>query len=142
MDPLHTLIAAFNKGSLDVPANFLTPRTTYALNGRSYESILGGSPDDPLIRLLARGAAGYRTAAKALQYALQHPLVTVESLTEPDASGVRTVSIHVAGQLRDSKEPFSTDATLRLGCANGELTSVDVMCREHDLARIAASRLA
>ena len=71
-ESLDALVAAFNRGSLDVPARLFTPRTTFALNGRSYESILGGSPDDPLIRLLARGAAGYRTAAKALQYAEQN----------------------------------------------------------------------
>ena len=125
-----------------MPANLFTARTTFALNGRSYESILGGSPDNPLIRLLARGAAGYRTAAKALQYSLQRPLIVVESLSESDASGVRTASIRVEGELRDSNEPFSTVATLRLRDTHGELTSVDVICAEHDLARIAASRLA
>ncbi len=135
-------MAAFNRGSLDVPAQFLTPRTTFALNGRSYESILGGAPDDPLIRLLARGAAGYRTAAKALQYALQNPRVVLESLTEPDESGVRKAAFRVEGQLRDADEPFVAGATLRLGCAQGELTSVDVVCAEGDLERIAKSRLA
>jgi hypothetical protein len=141
-EALHTLVAAFNRGSLDVPANFFTPRTTFSLNGRSYESILGGSVDDPLIRLLARGAAGYRTAAKALQYALQRPSVTVESLSEPDASGLRTASIRVQGELRQPLEPFAAGATLRLTCRHDELTSVDVICAEDDLARIAASRLA
>jgi hypothetical protein len=152
-------VAAFNLGSLDVPAGLLTPRTTFSLNGRSYESILGGSAeepqasgeergrglathDDPLIRLLARGVAGYRTAAKALQYALQRPRIVVESLSESDPSGVRTASIRVEGELRDSNEPFFTVATLRLRDTHGELTSVDVVCAEHDLARIAASRLA
>ncbi len=59
-ESLDSLVAAFNKGSFDVPAGFFTPHTTFTLNGRSYESMLGGSPDDPLIRLLARGAGGYR----------------------------------------------------------------------------------
>ena len=142
MEPLHTLIAAFNRGSLDVPANLFTPRTTFSLNGRSYESILGGSADDPLIRLLARGAAGYRTAAKALQYALQRPTVTVEALSDPDASGLRTASIRVQGELRHPAEPFAGGATLRLTCHHNELTSVEVICAEDDLERIAASRLA
>lgn len=141
-ESLDAIVAAFNRGSLDVPANFLTPRTTFSLNSRSYESILGGSPDDPLIRLLARGAAGYRTAAKALQYALQGPRVVLESLTEPDDSGVRTAAFRVEGQLRDADEPFVAGATLRLGCAEGELRSVDVQCAEGDLARVAASRRA
>ncbi len=144
-------MAAFNRGSLDVPANLFTPRTTFSLNGRSYESILSGSEersrgpatnDDPLIRLLARGVAGYRTAAKALQYALQRPLIVVDSVSEPDTSGLRMASIRVEGELRDSREPFATVATLRIWHTHGELTSVDVGCAEHDLARIAASRLA
>jgi hypothetical protein len=141
-ESLDALVAAFNKGSLDVPAKLFTSRTTFSLNGRSYESILGGSADDPLIRLLARGAAGYRTAAKALQYALQRPTVMVESLSDPDASGLRTASIRVQGQLRHPAEPFAGSATLRLTCQHDELTSVDVICAEDDLARIAASRLA
>ena len=141
-EQLDALVAAFNRGSLDVPADFLTPRTTFSLNNRSYESILGGSPDDPLIRLLARGAAGYRTAAKALQYALVGAAVSVESLSEADASGVRTAAVRVQGQLRDSREPFTALATLRIGCTHRELTSVDVLCGEDELARIAASRRA
>jgi hypothetical protein len=135
-------VAAFNKGSLDVPANFFTPRTTFALNGRTYESILGGSADDPLIRLLARGVAGYRTAARALQYALQRPAVAIESLSDPDGSGVCTATVRVQGELRDSHQPFATRATLHLGHTDGELTRVEVRCAEEDLARIAASRSA
>lgn len=137
---LEALVAAFNRGSLDVPANFLTPRTSYSLNGRSYESMLGGSPDDPLIRMLARGAAGYRTGAKALQYALQSPRVVLESLSEPDGSGVRTAVVRMEGQLRDGDQAFVAGATLRLGCSKDELTSVDVLCAEGDLEQIARSR--
>jgi hypothetical protein len=141
-ESLDALVAAFNRGSLDVPARLFTPRTTFALNGRSYESILGGSPDDPLIRLLARGAAGYRTAAKALQYALQRPSVVLESLSEPDSSGLQTASLRVEGRLRDSQQPLVAGATLRLRCRHGELTSIDVLCADDDLARIAGSRRA
>jgi ribosomal protein S11 len=125
-----------------VPARFFTPRTTFTLNNRSYESILGGSPDDPLIRLLSRGAAGYRTAAKALQYALQGAAITIESVSEPDASGLRSASVLVEGQLRHTGEPFAARATLGLAGTDVELTSVDVRCSEEDLARIAASRRA
>ena len=141
-ESIDALVAAFNKGSLDVPAGLFTPRTTFTLNSRSYEAILGGSPDDPLIRLLARGAAGYRAAAKALQYALQSPVVTIESLSEPDGSGVRVASLRVEGQLRNTLEPFDARASVRIAGAEVELTSVEVICQEHELARIAASRSA
>ena len=135
------LVAAFNRGSLDVPASFFTARTTFTLNHRTYESLLGGSADDPLIRLLTRGAAGYRTAAKALQYALTSPTVAVESLTDPDTSGAQVATLRVEGRWRDSGEPFSGLATLRLGRTGSELTSVGVVCAEEYLTRIAASRL-
>ena len=140
MDAFYTLIASFNRGSLDVPSGLFTARTTFTLNGRSYESILGGSPDDPLIRLLARGAAGYRTAAKALQYAVPGAAVSVESLSDPDASGVQTASIRAEGFLRRSGEPFTARAGLRLVVTHRELTSVDVTCPEGDLATLAAER--
>ena len=140
MDALYTLMAAFNRGSLDVPAGLFTPRTMFTLNGRSYESILGGSPDDPLIRLLARGAAGYRAAAKALQYSVPGAAVSIESLSEPDGSGGRTASIRVEGRLRRSGEPFTARAGLRLVATDRELASVEVSCSEDDLARLAAER--
>ena len=123
-----------------MPGGFLTPRTTYTLNGRSYESILGGSPDDPLTRLLARGAGGYRAAAKALQYALQQPIATVVSLVPPDAGGTSEVSLLLQGRLRHTQEPFDGTCTLRLSMSGEALTSVDVCCAEEDLARLARAR--
>lgn len=132
------------RDSIDVPAHLFTPRTTFSLNNRSYESILAGSPergggpainDDPLIRLLARGVAGYRAAAKAVHHALQGPIITVESLSDPDASGVFEASVRVKGQFRDSGDPFTGRASLRLVCTEGELMSIDVICAEEDLAR-------
>jgi hypothetical protein len=141
MEALRALLSHFNGGSLDIPANLFTSRTTFTLNNRSYESILGGSADDPLIRLLARGAAGYRAAARVLLYALQQPTATLESLSPPDEAGVRSASVRLEGQLR-SGEPFLGLASLRLTCRGPELAAVDVVCAEEDLARIAASRLA
>jgi hypothetical protein len=140
IEHLQALAAAFNRGSLDVPAGLLTPRTTFSLNGRSYESMLGGSPDDPLIRLLARGVGGYRTAAKALQYALQQPTITVVAIAPPDDRGVHLASLLVQGRLRHTNEPF--DGLWSLGCvvAGDELAAVDVVCSEEDLERIAEAR--
>jgi len=66
--------------------------------------------------------------------------MTLRPLSGPDASGLRSASARVEGQLRDSGEPFSALASLRLGCAQFELTSIDVICAEDDLARVAAGR--
>ena len=141
MEKLEELVAAFNRGSLDVPAGFITPKTTYSLNGRSYESFLGGSPDDPLIKLLARGTGGYRTAAKALQFALeQQPLVTVQSLTEPDADGVRTAVVRIEGRLRGSGQLFDGRWSLKLVCVGDQLGPVELACSEEDLKAINNSR--
>jgi len=137
---LDALVAAFNRGSLDVPSGLFSARTTFSLNNRSYESILGGSPDDPLIRLLARGVGGYRTAAKALQYALQQPVAIVESLSEADSDGARVAALRVEGLLRDTGQPFAGRCTVRLTCAGAEITRMDWDCSEADLARIAAAR--
>jgi hypothetical protein len=109
------LIASFNRGLLDIPDGFLTPQTAFSLNGRAYELLLGGSPDDPLIRLLARGAAAYRTAAKALQYAVRSPAVTIESFSERSAQGpgndrVATAELRVEGLLRDDGDRFELRA--------------------------------
>jgi hypothetical protein len=134
------LVAAYTRGSLDVPAGLFTPRTTFSLNDRSYETILGGSPEDPLIRLLTRGVGGYRTAAKALQYALQQPVVSVESLSDPDGEGARIATLRVEGQLRHSNEGFAVRCAVRMTCSNMELADVNVRCSDDDLARIASAR--
>lgn len=140
MHALYELIAAFNRGSLDVPAGLFTPKTTFSLNGRSYESLLGGSPDDPLIRLLARGAAGYRTAAKALHYGLQQPVISIESLSDPDPSGRRILTIRVEGRLRHSGAAFDGRAGLHVEGSQNQIDSLDVTCADEDLERIASSR--
>jgi len=138
--PLFQLIAAFNRGSLDVPDGFLTPRTTFSLNGRPYESFLGGSPDDPLVKLLARGSAGYRTAAKALQYALQHPVVTIESISNPDPARLSLAKLRVEGRLRNTGAPFDVQWLVKLLCKDDTLISADIVCAEEDLREIAAAR--
>jgi len=137
---VDALVAAFNRGSLDVPAGFFAPQTSFTLNDRSYETILGGSPDDPLIRLLARGVGGYRTAARALQYALQQPIVTVETLSDPDDHDAGVATLRVEGQLRDSNEHFVGRCLVKLRCANAALAEVRVSCSPDDLARIVSAR--
>jgi hypothetical protein len=123
-----------------VPSDFLTPRTTFSLNGTPYESLLGGSPDDPLIRLLARGAAGYRTAAKALQYAVREPLVSMESVSETGSAAHRVVHGRVTGHLRDTGEACDYGFTLTLSFEQGQVLSVDAVLARQDLERIAVAR--
>jgi hypothetical protein len=139
-EKLSELIAAFNRGSLDVPDGFLTHHTSYTLNGRSYESLLGGSPDDPLIRLLARGPAGYRTAAKVLMYALQGPTATCEAVSEPDQRGLYTAAVCLDGHLRPGAAKFVARFELSVTIENDRVRSVDVIGTEEDLARMISAR--
>ncbi len=137
---LEQLIEAFNRGSLDVPAGLLTAHTSFALNGTPYETLLGGSPDDPLIRLLARGAAGYRTAARALQYALQRPAATIQGALEGEGGALREVRLLVEGRLRGTGEPLAVPVTLSMTTAEGRLVHLDAACAPADLQQITAAR--
>jgi hypothetical protein len=64
------LIQLFNKRSMDLPDGFFTRNTQFVLNGVPFENMLGRPPDDPLVLMLARGPAGYRFTAKAVQHAI------------------------------------------------------------------------
>jgi hypothetical protein len=139
-DKLDTLIAAFNRGSLDVPDGFLTPHTFYTLNGRSYESLLGGSPQDPLIRLLARGPAGYRTAAKALMYALQGPTATIDRISQTDDEIVWRAVVRVDGKLRPDSATYAARFELVITLENDRVRSIEVTGTEEDLAKVARAR--
>lgn len=132
------LIASFNRGNLDVPDGFLTPQTTFSLNGRSYESMLGRSSDDPLIRLLTQGVAAYRSAAKALQYALPSAVMTIDELTEESLTMV--AQLRVQGRLRDSGEPFEARCSLRMQRIDRGLASVAATVSEDALGRLSKSR--
>jgi hypothetical protein len=64
------LIALFNQRSMDLPDGYFTRHTQFLLNGVPFEEMLGRSPNDPLVLMIARGAAGYRFTAKAVQHAI------------------------------------------------------------------------
>jgi hypothetical protein len=64
------LIALFNQRSMDLPDGYFTRHTQFRLNGVPFEEMLGRPPQDPLVLMIARGAAGYRFTAKAVQHAV------------------------------------------------------------------------
>ena len=134
------LLAAFNRGSLDIPDGFLSSNTTYSINGVSYEALIGRSTEEPLIRMLTRGAAAYRTAAKALQYALHHPVMTLETLSPPDEAGARTAHIRVEGRLRDTGVVFRSVFRLILRIQSDRVVAMDADCAPDDLRRISDAR--
>ena len=60
-----------------------------------FETLLSPTPNDPVVLMLSRGAAGYRFTAKALQHAV--PDVTVERLRSVTAADVQRVARRVFG---------------------------------------------
>ena len=97
---LRELTAALGKGRLDVPDGLLDKHSAFSVNGTPYETLLGRDPSDPLIRLIARGPAGYRFAAQALIRALATPTVTLDRVD--DAVPGIEVTATLSGTLRGS----------------------------------------
>lgn len=89
---LDELIRAFNQRSLDLPDGLFTRQTQLLLNGVPFEEMLGRSPSDPLVLMIARGAAGYRFAMKAVQHALPDATIERGEITSTDEGGRAVVS--------------------------------------------------
>lgn len=136
---LDELIACLNRRIMDVPDGLFGRDTQFTLNGRSFESILGRGDDDPLVRMIARGAAGYRFAAKPLLHALDTVLASRVDFTE-HAGHVRVV-LALRGTLRGSRavldEVLIADLALT---TTGVVSRADVMIDNTALDRIRAAR--
>ena len=77
IDGIDEIVTRFNKRQMDLPDAFFDRRAQFLINGTPFEALLGKPPDDPLILMLTRGAAGYRFTAKGLQHAM--PNARIES---------------------------------------------------------------
>ena len=139
---LDQLIALFNARSMDLPDGLFDRKTQFLLNGVSFESLLDRSPDDVLVRMLVRGPAGYRFAAKALQHAM--PDAALERGDTGSAADPLEVSVEVwlSGHLRGSGDRFDTVVTIRarLGEA-GWIETADAAIEPTGLGRLRAARL-
>lgn len=138
-DQLDILIACFNRRVMDVPDGFFDRNAQFTLNGRTFEAMLGRSDDDPLIRMIARGAAGYRFAAKPLLHALETALVSRMDFSA-DASRARAV-LALRGTLRGSGAVLDEMVTVDLMLTpTGTVGHADVKIGEAALDRIRAAR--
>ena len=100
------LIELFNKRSMDLPDGFFTRNTQFVLNGVPFENTLGRPPDDPLVLMLARGPAGYRFIAKAVQHAVPDATLQrgeLQEASEGDAQ-VLTGQCWLSGHYRGAGE--------------------------------------
>jgi len=138
-DQLDNLIACFNRRVMDVPDGFLDRDAQFTLNGKTFEAMLGRSDDDALIRMIARGAAGYRFAAKPLLHALETVLVSRMDFSG-DADRARMV-VALRGTLRGSGAVLDEMVTVDLMLTpTGTVRHVAVKIGESALDRIRAAR--
>ncbi|MGQ0736387.1 MAG: hypothetical protein ACT4QD_22375 [Acidobacteriota bacterium] len=140
---LDELIALFNRRSMDLPDGLFTRHTQFLLNGVPFEDMLGRSPTDPLILMLARGPAGYRFAAKAVLHALPDAQLVRGELSETTRDGHETVTgqCWLSGHLRGTGEAAEVVIHVEMGMRGSVMTRVDVKIDAEPLARIQAARL-
>jgi hypothetical protein len=131
---IDRIIAFFNARRMDLPDTFFDRRTQFVLNGAPFETLLGQSPDDPLILMLARGPAGFRFTTKALQHAIPDSKLEKGDI-ETVASGL-AFQLRLSGTLRGTGEAVNTvvPVTLKLN-ASGSVeiaaAAVDVEALEN-----------
>lgn len=141
---LDELVALFNRQGLDLPDGLFDRKTQFLLNGTPFEAMLGRSPTDPLVLMIARGPAGYRFAVKALQHAVPDARVErgeVEADTPSGDSGW-IVPLWLSGHLRGTGEPVEVVLRARVAMSpGGSVSRADVAVDEATLDRLRAARL-
>ena len=115
---VDSIIALFNARKMDLPDNFFDRKTQFVINGAAFESLLGRSPDDPLILMLARGPAGFRFAAKALQHAIPDVKIERGEIEAGDPSTI-AVQLWMSGKLRGTGEAVNAVVPITLKLAPG-----------------------
>jgi len=112
---IDRVIEYFNARRMDLPDGFFDRRTQFVINGTPFETLLSTAPNDPLIMMLARGPAGFRFTAKALQHAMPDAKLERGEVAG-DASTV-TTSVWLSGNLRGTGEAVNAVAAITLRLA-------------------------
>jgi len=136
------VIALFNAKAMDLPDGFFDRRTQFVVNGAPFETLLGQSPTDPLVLMLARGPAGYRFMTKALQHALLAARVERGDLfTNGDPDKIST-RFTLSGTLRGTGEKLNAviGISLKLS-ASGQVEVAEAEVDQIDLDKLRAARL-
>jgi hypothetical protein len=139
---IDRVIGYFNARTLDLPDGFFDRRTQFVINGTPFDSLLGQSPTDPLILMLARGPAGFRFTAKALQHAIPDAkLERGEVVTDGDPFKL-SIRLWLSGSLRGTGEALNAVAsvTLRLAAA-GHVEIAEAVLDDRALEKIRQARL-
>jgi hypothetical protein len=141
-DAIDLVIGYFNSRKLDLPDGFFDRKTQFVINGATFESLLSAAPNDPLVLMLARGPAGYRFTAKALQHAIPDARIERGDLATDGDPFKITSRLWLSGKLRDTGEPINSlvSVTLRLTPA-GTVEMAEAAVEPADLERIRKARL-
>ena len=138
---IDQLIALFNRRAMDLPDGLFDRRTQFLLNGAPYETLLGRSPDDPLILMLARGPAGYRFIVKAVQHAVPDVAVERGEVACAESAASCQLDLWLSGRLRGVAEPVNIVVRVDLDLsARGLVQKAAVTVDNHALARLRQAR--
>lgn len=149
MAALQTLIADadrvidyFNTRRLDLPDGFFDRKTQFVINGAAFETLLSTAPSDPLIMMLARGPAGYRFTAKALQHALPDARIERGDVVTSGDPFTVTSELWLSGALRGTGEAINTLVSVTLHLTpSGQVAVADAAVDPHALEKIREARL-
>lgn len=137
---IDQVIAFFNAKKMDLPDGFFDRKTQFLVNGVPFESLLGQSPTDPLILMLARGPAGFRFTAKALQHAMPDAHLQRGEVTAHDPFTAE-MTLWLSGTLRHTSEAVRVVADVTLGFnAAGVLATAAAVIDEQMLDKIREAR--
>ena len=138
---IDRVIEYFNARRMDLPDGFFDRKTQFLVNGASFESMLSATPDDPLVLMLARGPAGFRFAAKALQHAMPDCRLDRGDVDVTGYPGI-TTKLWLSGTLRGAGEAVNAlvEITLRMAPA-GPVEIAEAIIDPATLAKIKAARV-
>ena len=142
IDALDQALAYFNARKMDLPDGLFDRKAQFVLNGAPFETLLSPTPQDPVVLMLSRGAAGYRFTAKALQHAV--PDMTVERgdvITDGDPFTIWT-KVWISGHLRGTGEPLNALVTVTFHLTqDAAITVAEATVDVEDLQKIKDARL-
>lgn len=137
---IDRIIALFNARKMDLPDHVFDRKTQFVLNGAAFEALLGRDPNDPLVLMLARGPAGFRFAAKALQHAI--PDAKLERGDVDNVAASLTLKLWLSGTLRGTAETINTVVAIALTLAQaGHVEIAEARVDPTVLERIREARL-
>ena len=136
---IDQVIAFFNARKMDLPDGLFDRKTQFVLNGAPFETLLGQSPTDPLILMLARGPAGFRFSTKALQHAI--PDASIERPSTPLTQQVEPASLRPGGLFTVTTQLRLTGALRGTGEAMTTVISVTLRLTEGGLVQVAEAEL-